>query len=760
MSLLSVHLEQIQLCCEGINSLPFPPPRIFTNALLSNHDITSLIRDTEPHERALFSVPPTKKTPSTATFTSNTPGGSGASESDAPGKSKSRRQTVFNVASGEVTTGPPTSRAAPRRNTAVAAVLGGELHDQLRRGERGTASARSGAGGGDVDVEVLLRGAEKLCTVYSPAGVAARISQIRNKHANLANTMAYYENKVAEQSLQLEAMNKDWMDEDGMKHEEEEEENENDSIVITEEDLRAEEEEVRELDRKKRDLQNRLRAMEKDLGGLNAMTDNEWAELKSWESKYAERHNGQKPSREAIKASPDIAAKYKQYNNLRDVLSGKRPKQKSPKAANSRPTESHSASPRKYKQAILVTPSKTRVQHFQTPTRTRIAQPDFLTPTTKRLTSPEPPSTIGPTPQRDGRVLGLFDLMSDTEYKSPSKVGFADISTPQKRKLDETDDDSVFSRTRTPMSASKRQMLDSFLTPTKRLGGPASGSAIGTTPKSASKDFSTPLFLKRRTAPIIFDKETELTSPSPSLRKVEEEAYEDDEEAMRAMEAAEFEDLPSRPVHPSPPKFERKPLQQLTTPITGSEEPEDEYPVQDSLDNAADLSASETILDSQPRLRLLSGFDDVNMYDTDQEKTSKGRTSYTRYKKRKPKRTTRKVTIKPTIYQRPADAAGDDSDVIPETQPQDPALLGPDSDGEFVDINDENVPPPPQKAHHGRRKKTSGPTSAGTESDAIQAKKPQRKVNELAHANFKRLKLRNYGAKGGPSFNSKYRRRR
>ncbi|KAL1893635.1 hypothetical protein Cpir12675_004066 [Ceratocystis pirilliformis] len=502
------------------------------------------------------------------------------------------------------------------------------------------------------------------------------------------------------------------------------------------------------------------------------------AELKSWESKYAERHNGQKPSREAIKASPDIAAKYKQYNNLRDLLSGKRPKQKSPKAANSRPTEPHSVSPRKCKQAILVTPSKTRVQHFQTPTKTRIAQPDFLTPTTKRLASPEPPSTIGPTPQRDGRVLGLFDLMSDTEYKSPSKVGFADISTPQKRKLDETDDDSVFSRTRTPMSASKRQMLDSFLTPTKRLGGPASGSAIGTTPKSVSKDFSTPLFLKRRTATVIFDKETELTSPSrpirlgrpqftkglsslvASLRKVEEEAYEDDEEAMRATEAAEFEDLPSRPVHPSPPKFERKPLQQLTTPITGSEEPEDEYSVQDSLDNAADLSVSETILDSQPRLRLLSGFDDVNMYDADQEKTSKGRTSYTRYKKRKPKRTTRKVTIKPTIYQRPTDAAGDDPDVIPETQPQDPALLGPDSDGEFVDINDENVPPPLQKGHHGRKKKTSGLASAGTESDAMQAKKPQRKVNELAHANFKRLKLRNHGAKGGPSFNSKYRRRR
>ncbi|KAL5596762.1 hypothetical protein BROUX41_006554 [Berkeleyomyces rouxiae] len=272
MSLLSVHLEQIQLCCEGINSLPFPPPRIFTNALLANHDITSLIRDTEPHERALFSVPPTKPVADPNPSIASTTAASGAIEADSSGRSKGRRQTVFNVASGEVTTGPPTSRAAPRRNTAVAAVLGGELHDQLRRGARGTASARSGAGGGDVDVEVLLRGAEKLCTVYAPPGVGGRIAQIRNKHASLVNTMAYYENKVAEQSLQLEAMNKDWMDEE-VKQEDEEE---NASVVITEEDLKAEEEEVKELDRKKKELQDRLRAMDKDLGGLNAMTESRW----------------------------------------------------------------------------------------------------------------------------------------------------------------------------------------------------------------------------------------------------------------------------------------------------------------------------------------------------------------------------------------------------------------------------------------------------------------------------------------------------
>ena len=39
-------------------------------------------------------------------------------------------------------------------------------------------------------------------------------------------------------------------------------------------------------------------------------------------------------------------------------------------------------------------------------------------------------------------------------------------------------------------------------------------------------------------------------------------------------------------------------------------------------------------------------------------------------------------------------------------------------------------------------------------------KKATRKVNELAHANFKRLKLRSKGGKAGPGHNSRFRRRR
>ncbi|KUI61693.1 hypothetical protein VP1G_08843 [Cytospora mali] len=254
MSLVATHLEQISMSCQGIDSLPFPPPKIFTNALLSNHDITSLIRDTETHERALFSVPPppppvTKPEP-------------------APEQSKSsRRQTVFNVAAGEVTTGPPSSRSTgnPRRNTAVAAVLGGDLHAKITR--RAPAASRVEGAGGDVDIEVLLKGAEKLCNVYPLPGALERIPVLRQKWANQSNTLAYYEAKVAEQAERLGRMNKRPVE----FGQEEEEEDVNVGIMdsqMTEEDVRREEEEVRELDKKKRELQERLRAMDKDLGGL------------------------------------------------------------------------------------------------------------------------------------------------------------------------------------------------------------------------------------------------------------------------------------------------------------------------------------------------------------------------------------------------------------------------------------------------------------------------------------------------------------
>ncbi|RDW73731.1 hypothetical protein BP5796_07173 [Coleophoma crateriformis] len=242
MSLLAKHLEQI--------AFSFPPPKIFTNALLSTSDITSLIRDTEPHERALFSVPPPLP-PSTA-------------QNPDPQASSNRRQTVFNVASGEVVPSNGPSARAPRKNTAVAAVLGGELHSQIKKNEQGK---------GEFDIEVLLRGAEKLNDVHPTSGVSERIQSIRTRYAQLNTSLRHYEAKVARQTRELERMHRgvdaDSEEEDGesMPGEDDREDHEME-IEVTDEDLRREEEEIRELERKKKALEDRVSGMERDLGGL------------------------------------------------------------------------------------------------------------------------------------------------------------------------------------------------------------------------------------------------------------------------------------------------------------------------------------------------------------------------------------------------------------------------------------------------------------------------------------------------------------
>jgi hypothetical protein len=154
MTLIDAHLEQIALCSQSIGELQFQTPKMFTNALLGTHDITALIRDTETHERALFSVPPPPPP-----------------KAQDPSASHKRRTTVFQSQSA----GPglnTDSVRAPRRNTAVAAVLGKDLVEKIRKG--GGGGAGSGLGyqafernreKGEVDVNALLEGAEKLCDV-------------------------------------------------------------------------------------------------------------------------------------------------------------------------------------------------------------------------------------------------------------------------------------------------------------------------------------------------------------------------------------------------------------------------------------------------------------------------------------------------------------------------------------------------------------------------------------------------------------------
>ncbi|KAI0880459.1 DNA replication/checkpoint protein [Annulohypoxylon maeteangense] len=467
------------------------------------------------------------------------------------------------------------------------------------------------------------------------------------------------------------------------------------------------------------------------------------ADLKRFEVDWASRNGGTKPRREDIKQNPDIAQKYKKYNQVRDILAGKiQP-----------PKESTSSRKRVPEESFAETPSK-RSKPVETPShlRERIIDPElFATPsTTRKLFSPAVPTSIGPTPHRDGRILGLFDLMDENEENTPSKgppsrsLQDGKIHATPSKRTGQAENDNTAQLGRTPVSSSKRGVL--FKTPSKRQGD---NTALGRTPTSVSKlQLSTPSFLRRVPLATV-DENGDYISPAPlrlprkplgrslssvvaSLRKLEEEALDDDLEALHDMENDADPSIAPKPAKPAKPAM-----------------------------------PSDTILEPDSQGQLLGGFDDEGLYDSPTEdNVGRDGRPLRIYKKKGQKRTTKRVNMKPTRTKRPQKSTGEhpDSDsevVVPETQVnatkadhEQPLDLGSDSEFDPVEEGEEDVEPK-QKSKAGKTKKVD--KKADKEEGPV--RKATRKVNELAHANFKRLKLRNYGAKG-PVAGSRFRRRR
>ncbi|KAJ8122268.1 hypothetical protein ONZ43_g1494 [Nemania bipapillata] len=465
-------------------------------------------------------------------------------------------------------------------------------------------------------------------------------------------------------------------------------------------------------------------------------------ELKQFEADWASRNAGKKPGRQDIKQNPSIASKYKKYNHIRDVLAGKAPA--TPPRPRKRTPEHDDLS---------TTPSK-RPRPTQTPSKARQSGVEagiFETPSSRTLFSPAMPTSIGPTPQKNGRILGMFDLLDENTENEPPNGDLAGKNskvqvTPSKRQASEMED---FKLGRTPMSSSKRNMLNAFMTPRKRKEDNPLGAR---TPSSVSKlHLATPAFLRRAPLPTVDEDGQYMSPPAPlrlppkplgrslssvvaDLRKLEEERLDEELEALHEMENEA--NLPGV----SRPPVSKAPLEIL--------EPDSQAP------------------------QLLGGFDDEALYDSPTEET-KGRDGQPLriYKKKGQKRTTRRVNMKPTRAKRPQGAIennaeretneGDENDdVVPETQfdPNKPleGLPEVDSDSDFNASDAEDEAPEEKVPKKASKTDKAAPK---TEKEG-KVKKVARKVNELAHANFKRLKLRNTGSKGGPGFGSRFRRRR
>jgi DNA replication regulator SLD2 len=498
-------------------------------------------------------------------------------------------------------------------------------------------------------------------------------------------------------------------------------------------------------------------------------------ELKVWEKDFATSNNGQKASRDDIKKHPEIgqytpyinswryilmqhlASKYKEYNKARDILSGK---------ITQAPPAMHRQTPRKRKHEdgpkggnskrlqIDKTPSKGsmrpwEVDPYESPSVIR----DLFTPSKK--------TAIGPTPQKDGQVLGLFDLLQDDGVvASPSKlengkdkdIQISIQATPRKPR-NALEDNVTLKYSRTPASSRKRYTLDAFATPLKSRSINGLG---GKTPSSVSKlHFPTPSFLRRdshRTQmPVVNEDESVTLSPEmvrvprkplvrglssilAGLRRMEEEAADEDLEALHEMEIEMA--------------GEGKPASKPT-------------------------AAKEGVLveDCQPRLPL-GGFDDEAMYDSEPEELKNptlGRDGQPLkvYKKKGQKRTTRRVNMKPTRSKpqpQPEAQPQEDSDdelaapeeTVPETQVDDMAGFG---EGRNFDSDESQSEYTASEGGTRYRRPNQTKKNKKANKDG-KIKTAARKVGTLAHQNFKRLKLRNSGAKGGAAHNSRFRRKK
>ncbi|KUI72007.1 DNA replication regulator SLD2 [Cytospora mali] len=551
-------------------------------------------------------------------------------------------------------------------------------------------------------------------------------------------------------------------------------------------------------------------------------------ELKTWELDFAKSHNGSKPSRDDIKGNPKIASMYKNYNKLRDILSGRIPPPPPPQTTSKKEDVDDDEKNRKRKphNAPSHTPSSKRFRPAETPSRTPHATTAVTPSLSRQLFSPTVPTSIGPTPQRDGRVLGLFDFLpfKDAEVESPSKPngsirpteggaaaataaaghitaarrqqqrgnGRAVQETPRKGKYTmDTGLGIEVDLARTPSTRSRPQQSPRkgvLATPSQRHNG---GNRVVKTPSSSHSvsklQFSTPAFLRRIPMPNISEN-SEFASPEPirlprkpmvrglssilaDLRRTEEEQLDDDLDVLREMENEGTSTKPAGRSSTSNTKPAPTPA-----------------PTSKKAGNAQDMDSILAEDSQKQNMNLLGGFDDEGMHDSEdgqQEGVDRGGKPLKVYKKKGQKRTTRKANMRPVRTKRPSagavpgsEQAGEsDNEVVPETQlgargqaqeeEDDPALL---SGSEFAgsdydDDEDELAQDQPTKLKRtagkpGKRETAPAAKVKGDDKPEGTVKKAARKVNELAHANFKRLKLRNSGAKGGPGFNSRFRRRR
>ncbi|KAH7081681.1 DNA replication and checkpoint protein-domain-containing protein [Paraphoma chrysanthemicola] len=450
-------------------------------------------------------------------------------------------------------------------------------------------------------------------------------------------------------------------------------------------------------------------------------------DLKLWEKTFAAQNGGRKAGRDDIKANEDISNKYKEYNKLRGKLSAPAAPQTPSKRSTSRRTARDvERTPKGPPKALISTPLK-RKREEELAAEAIPQSPEFL--------SPQGPSFIGPTPQRDGIVLGLFDLLpAGTPSKRRAVLANVELNvvqTPSRRGQEAASETSLESRARgdrTPQSAGKRFMLNQFVTPKKRRLDDEG------TPSSTARGLATPAFLRRGNILGAID-ETDETTPRPApwkrrglgrslsamiqaMRKDEDDKLDEEADIMREMEMEEAGIVMPKKAPVPEIHVEDSQTAMPLGPDRGLESDEDE-------DEQPELGP-----DGQPRRA---------------------------WKKKGLKRQTRRVIMRPNFTKSKPEPSlqvhdeSEDDEVVAETQATGDAADDIDSDDESDYASDASHTPRRRAKPKNKEDEEKDKSEEGT------VKKAARKIKATANANFRRLKIKSStGAKGKPKFGGKF----
>ena len=347
---------------------------------------------------------------------------------------------------------------------------------------------------------------------------------------------------------------------------------------------------------------------------------------------------------------------------------------------------------------------------------------------------------LGPTPQKDGQVLGIFDIALSATPSRPKDATAArrehedDITaaasaTPSRPTR--SPEELILSRT--PQSVGRKFLFDAFVgTPLKRTRdddeeGDQEALDAGTVTK---KRFTTPSFL-RRSCPLSTNDGSGLEGtagvPAPpfrkrglvrslssiikDLRKQEEERMDDEMDILRELEE-EAEGI----VRPKPAAT--KALAEPTETVG------DDMPLgPDQAQESATKSEAET--DGIPRKP---------------------------WKKKGLKRQTRRVIMRPVLHKaKKAEeletVLEEDADVVHQTQLVDEQLAA-DLDGPYPDDDLLGSASISARQKASKVEKSSVKEKGATSKDDVKENdKGRRKISAQAHANFRKLKIKNRNSK-------------